>query len=1519
MTIDLDRQYKVDGKIKDATLLRLKALIVGTMDTVADKNASSNGVMAQSVITAIEVVRKDPGNDAKIGDLASTLISYIKGAKVDKIEGKATATPQKGNAPLTVSLRADGVRDPSGVVIPSRNYVWWIKTPGGRSIIGTGPSVAYTFREERNYTVFLDVLSASRNSKGKTDVLPLQTSVDVNVLPKLGNIILYINGTNVSSTDKHKITPASGRAGIIIDATASQANGGSKFVRTDWDFGNSLVLGYDGSPRLERQSYSEGTYRIKLRLKTNENETVTKEIDLQVMDPMASIKAEKTEGFANEEFKFRANPNIGGAVLSYEWDIMESDGGKVLYTSKVSTASYKFPRMGRYVVRLKTLTPSGKQDVDTLNVTINSKDPVAVFDIRTTGQESPNTMLFDASKSYDPDSLEASKLEFAWNIDGERVELKESQRAGAIGKYTFSTLGNHKVTLSLTNEQGKTTNVTRDVEVTSLLSVKLSMSPKIVVLGSPVNFIAESKEAGVFEWNFNDGGSTEITSNGRVSHTYKKAGTYDVTLTVRGSNAGGQNSITRKVYVTEANAPFALIGLKVDSNAISPTPGACGDNEAFVINRVKPSMFTAEDSVNVDGNPGGLTYSWKYAGKTSSQRDFSYKFDELGCFPVTLTVRSQKNGKTSTMQTYVKVENVLPTFSTLSITEDKPNSDPVIVRVTANGAIDEDGVITSYLWYYYTDSDPEPQDFRVTRTPSTAFVLPRINGKYYFAVTMEDSNGEKVNSDDQRTERYSLSLVTDNINTPLISLKADNTNVNAGDKVKFDAIVKNVLGSDISGKSEYKWDFDGDGFYDETTDKPTVSHSYDKPGNFNMKVKVTYKGISNTRYQSVNVKSDLRPSAEVLAIGRKFVFLNTTPPPFQSVKWSIGNGMATSDSKDSFTYEFGEDDDISSISATMEVSDGKDTKSVEIPIKKDVANELRFKKSSEKLEYLTFPEASDGTVTVDSPGQSVFVYLGESKDSPAKFVIDTDTDLDSDLNGQADDDADNKGTDSYSNGSPFVIKDLAKGHKNRTVRLTTYDASGKVIASKEIKIVVSYLKDEEAASGSGSKTPEGLSDSDKANLEKLKDLIRTKIPEKDRMKVMQQLSSLQENWFDSREKTRIILDMETTVGELKLDQSVKDDIYSLLEGFLVSEDQTKDDVALAVKVLKSLIPESNAHYKEIVGDKDKPGLVDEILSHPANTELNREIGKKILDYVKDDKNIENKDKLIIKSQLEVIIYGGQANVPAASKDPETAPEESSGGFVSFIIGLGKIIAVIFGIIFGLFILLFVFFKVTNRNPSLGFQDFIIEKLFGNGGSSAKPASPKPTAPTPPAQPVSPAPASVPPKFDPLASVPPVAPTPVSVPEASVAPRAQAPDVAKFDPLASVAQSASSQAPSAAAPIESEAPLPAWLKGSSLDSSAQKSPLAPDTPAPRAQAPDVAKFDPLASMSQQTSENELEVSRNAEDREPAFSGTAPSSEAEVALPSWLTGASSVSRESSDGGMSEEPASEEPSSASPFGAS
>ena len=238
-----------------------------------------------------------------------------------------------------MSLRATEARDPSGAVIPNENYRWWIRGANNTRInIGTGPSIPYTFRSEAVYTVNLEINSASRNSKNRADVIPFTGTQEVQVLPRLANILLFVNGVNASLTDKVKITPTQGRSGIILDASSSTAAPGGTIVRTEWDFGNGIKSSYQGGPRLERQVYSFAqSYNVRLALYTNESgdTPILKEFVLESQDPIASVRTDKTSGFAGDDFKFSAASNVGNGLFTYEWNVLDSDaGGKNLATAK---------------------------------------------------------------------------------------------------------------------------------------------------------------------------------------------------------------------------------------------------------------------------------------------------------------------------------------------------------------------------------------------------------------------------------------------------------------------------------------------------------------------------------------------------------------------------------------------------------------------------------------------------------------------------------------------------------------------------------------------------------------------------------------------------------------------------------------------------------------------------------------------------------------------------------------------------------------------------------------------------------------------------------------------------------------------------------------------------------------------------------------------------------------------------------------------------------------------------------
>lgn len=156
----------------------------------------------------------------------------------------------------------------------------------------------------------------------------------------------------------------------------------------------------------------------------------------------------------------------------------------------------------------------------------------------------------------------------------------------------------------------------------------------------------------------------------------------------------------------------------------------------------------------------------------------THRFDELGCFPVKLTVQSKDNGKTHSREVMMQVENMVPQLTALGVNVTNPSEDPLIIDVRALGANDPDGVVQSYLWYYYTDIDMQPQDFRSTAGDSTTFVIPKITGNYYFVAILKDNNEAKISSEQATGSRYFTTITGDNINTPIVELAVNDTSIN---------------------------------------------------------------------------------------------------------------------------------------------------------------------------------------------------------------------------------------------------------------------------------------------------------------------------------------------------------------------------------------------------------------------------------------------------------------------------------------------------------------------------------------------------------------------------------------------------------------------------------------------------------------------------------------------------------------------------------------------------------------------
>ncbi len=1309
----LEVELRVNARVSSGLLSDVRNLINEGFNTLPDDPNSSikNDSLKRGVDLYLQLAEKNPGSTRDVANLISGISTFVSSAQIEQISWQIEASPMEGNAPLTVTFRATNVKDPSWVVPSRDNFIWWTRINGGiRKELGRWPTFTYTFSEEQTYTVFLDIVSGSRNKKWRIDVLPFSDSKQIEVKPRIGNITLFINGVNVSDLSTFKVNPAMAKAGLTIDATASRGSNGTVIQKTTWDFGNENQINYPWAPQIERQIYAnDGKYSLSLELVNNQGQTFTKNITILVVDPASVIQTEKDRGFIGETFRFSALSYFTqSSNIAYRWEILDRDtNGKVL-SSDGSSVSYIFQKVGRYTVTLYAKNPNGKEDIDSREITIESKDPVANLEINSKNSETPNVYLFDGSRSYDADTSKTSGLSYRWRVDWALVDLDMSAKNGAMGYYTFSTLGEHSVSLTIANPFGKVTTVENKITVNSLLSVNLDIDPLVARIGDVINLSAKSPNAYFYEWSFSDGSSAILGSEKNIQHYFKQSGSYTVTLVVKSADDKQSNTISRRIYATDATHPFALIEAKDGVNIIEETPKACDEHDAFIIDRTQNITIDGSNSINIDGSKSGLSYTWKYQWKNVTTTSLNQKFDELGCFPVELVVKSNKNGTISSMKKYLSIRNLAPKITSISASRDtntKVSSQKVLINVSANAARDEDGVIVSYLWYYYTDSDPEPQNIRITQTPNTIFVVPNITEKYYFGVILEDNDSAKMNSRDQGSEVIPLLVTNDdgNVNIPLISLTTGNSSVNVGESVTFSASAKTILWKDITNSSEYFWDFNGDGIVDKKWSESRITYIYTNAGTMNMKVKVVYNGVSNSKYQTMYVKNELSPNVSVFRKENKIFAINTSLGVFEKAQWTFWE--ATSNNLYSASYDFGSDP--LPLSGKLEVSDANgNTKDIEFPI----ASLSSLPSSKGEIGVISSPEMEDNTITLKNKSDRIAIWLFTNE--ATRYVIDEDILIDSDLDGVGDNDVDNKNTDSYTTWAPYILTSLSDANsRERKIKVSIYDGET-LRESRVIRVILEYIAGTNSSLGSGALATKSLSAWDQDSMDILSAKIRA-LTSDDRAVLMQKYNLLLENWEDPTEKTKLLIDIQEYIDTSTLSPTDKSDFSKTLNSLLIGDGKQSDDVSIATLVIKNLIPSSNTSSAKIQEN------LDLIKSHPTNLTENKKLGTEILWLIKDDATIEDKYKLLIKEQLKIIV-SGESVAPIETPTIENPSSDSSSAIVNFIKGFVKIFLIIIGIL--LFILFwgFLWYTFSKKKSQIGFQDFIIDSIFHGGAKEKSP-------------------------------------------------------------------------------------------------------------------------------------------------------------------------------------------------------
>ncbi len=355
--------------------------------------------------------------------------------------------------------------------------------------------------------------------------------------------------------------------------------------------------------------------------------------------------------------------------------------------------------------------------------------------------------------------------------------------------HTYAKSGTYKVSLKVSDGQ-LTNTISKKVTVNSY-----PVSDFAVVSQNDLQVSFESLasdpdgDALKYKWNFGD--STTSKEQNPV-HTYANGGTYKVSLKV--SDGKLTNTFSKKVTV--------------NSDPVS---------DFAVVSQNGPTVRFESRASDPDGD--ALKYKWYFGDDTTSkEQNPEHIYAKAGTYKVTLKVSDGIKTVKSAKKITVKVNHA-------------PTADFVISGISGrkvslvNNSIDPDGDALVYKWYF--------GDGTTSREVNPVHTY-QADGMY--SVTLKASDG--IN----KTVKIEKDVTVKSNRAPVAAFGVSGVN---GLAVNLEN-----RSSDPDGDAlKYKWNF-GDG---TTSKDANPSHTYDKAGEYTVKLKVSDGVASSTASYKVKV------------------------------------------------------------------------------------------------------------------------------------------------------------------------------------------------------------------------------------------------------------------------------------------------------------------------------------------------------------------------------------------------------------------------------------------------------------------------------------------------------------------------------------------------------------------------------------------------------------------------------------------------------------------------------------------
>lgn len=527
----------------------------------------------------------------------------------------------------------------------------------------------------------------------------------------------------------------------------------------------------------------------------------------------SNITAQVTAGFSMNNSKGCSplvvsftNESTGIGTLTYAWDF--GDGNTSTNTNPQK--SYSVP--GNYTVKL-TVSNGTVNNSITKTVTVY-KNPTASFTASKTKACIPVSVDFkDAST---PGSTSITK----WNWDFRNGTVKTEQNPSNY----YDQAGKYGVFLEVTDGNGchSASDKTAFIDVVDKPTVSFNANPSnSCTVPANIQFKNQSTGGGnlTYLWDFG-GGSTSALKD--ATHTYNNFGTYNVKLTVT-SDYG---------CTAFLDAQSVVIGEVIASGTLSQYNKNIQNNSTVCAGLISFKNTSA----------GNTTCKWDFGDGTNSfQASGDHAYPTAGTFKIKL-IAAPGSSCADTVLWNVTVEKAVAGFNLTPASSCKPSTSVALTNQSSAN-------IVSYKWEFPDGSTSVlKDDIKVFTEPvdKDPYVIHQ-NSAYPVKLVATSTNACK----DSITKYI-------NVLQPTALFTASSVNGCAPLTVNF---LSQSQSSDPITDKVWQW---GEGT-PQTTSQNLLSHTYNNPGTYNVKLVVnTVAGCKDTSYSvTINVGKKITPDFSV--------------------------------------------------------------------------------------------------------------------------------------------------------------------------------------------------------------------------------------------------------------------------------------------------------------------------------------------------------------------------------------------------------------------------------------------------------------------------------------------------------------------------------------------------------------------------------------------------------------------------------------------------------------------------------